>query len=172
MERALQELLDKQAITDLLRRYCRGVDRCDEELVRSVYHEDAFDDHGYWKGPGHEFATFITERLRAANTASLHSVTNVLIDLDGDLASCEAHVYASMVRRDSDPQMIDFFAGRYLDRLERRRNRWGITHRVVVLDWVRSDTGGPGPGWPVPLDDYAHGARRPDDPLYRRRADD
>ena len=167
MERALREVLDKQEIMELLVRYCRGVDRCDEALVRSVYHADAFDDHGYWKGSGHEFAAFITERLRTANTASLHSLANILIELDGDEAQCESHVYASMVRREGEPQTIDFFAGRYVDRVERRDGRWGISHRVVVMDWVRSDTGGPGPGWPVTLDDYARGARFPDDPIYR-----
>ncbi|MPZ60564.1 MAG: nuclear transport factor 2 family protein [Propionibacteriales bacterium] len=166
MEQALRDLLDKQEITELLMRYCRGVDRCDEALVRSVYHADAFDNHGYWKGSGHEFAAFITERLRAVNSASLHSLANVLIELDGDEAHCESHVYASMVRREGEPQMIDFFAGRYVDQVERRDGRWGISHRVVVMDWVRSDTGGPGPGWPVALDDYAQGARFPDDPIY------
>jgi hypothetical protein len=166
MDPSLRALLDKQEIMELLARYCRGLDRCDADLVRSVYHEDAFDDHGYWKGSGWEFAAFITERLAEANSSTLHSLTNVLIELDGDQASCESHVYASLVRRDADPQMIDFFAGRYLDRLERRQRRWGISHRLVVMDWVRSDTGGPTPGWPISLDSFAQGSRRPNDPLY------
>lgn len=39
----LQELLDKQAITEVLHQYCRGADRCDEELMMSCYHPDATD---------------------------------------------------------------------------------------------------------------------------------
>ena len=45
-ERALRVLLDKQEIHEVLMRYCRGIDRCDAELLHSVYHPDATDDHG------------------------------------------------------------------------------------------------------------------------------
>jgi hypothetical protein len=37
---ALMKLMDKQEIHDVLMRYCRGIDRCDEELLRSVYHPE------------------------------------------------------------------------------------------------------------------------------------
>lgn len=164
MDEALAQLVDKQAITQLLHRYCRGVDRCDVDLIRSVYHEGSVDNHGYWTGSGHDFAEFIVGRLTEANTATLHSVTNVLVELDGDAAACEAHVYASMVRRGGELAMADFFAGRYLDRLERRNGQWGVVERRVVMDWVRSGPVGPGSGWPVPLEGFAAGARTPDDP--------
>ncbi|MFF2108453.1 MULTISPECIES: nuclear transport factor 2 family protein [Rhodococcus] len=48
MNEDLKNLLDKQAITDVIHRYCRGVDRCDVEILKSVYHSDSYDDHGYW----------------------------------------------------------------------------------------------------------------------------
>ena len=47
----LQNLLDRQAILDCLNRYNRGVDRCDEELLLSAYHEDATECHGTFTGP-------------------------------------------------------------------------------------------------------------------------
>jgi len=37
---AVQTLLDKQEVYELLMRYCRAIDRCDEPLLRSVYHPD------------------------------------------------------------------------------------------------------------------------------------
>ena len=39
------ELADREAIRDCLYRYARGMDRCDEEMLRSAYWEDALDDH-------------------------------------------------------------------------------------------------------------------------------
>ena len=39
---ALQILLDKQEIHEVIMRYCRAIDRCDEELLSSVYHPDAW----------------------------------------------------------------------------------------------------------------------------------
>jgi hypothetical protein len=76
---ALELVRDRQAIHDVLMLYCRGVDRCDEDIVRAVYHADSYDDHGYWRGNGHDFAAFVTNRLREANSSTTHSVSNVLV---------------------------------------------------------------------------------------------
>ena len=41
----VQALLDKQEIRELIYRYCNAADRHDNELMRSLYHEDAIDEH-------------------------------------------------------------------------------------------------------------------------------
>src|SRR6516165_3676014 len=161
----VQALLDKQSIYEVLVRYCRGVDRCDEDLIRSAFHDDAYDDHGYWKGPGHELAPFLADRLRKANSATTHSLTNVLIEVDGDLARSEAQVHATLIRAGSDPAEVDVVGARYLDRFSRRAGRWRIDHRTVVLDWHTTEV------WPasapaVPTDGFVRGARCPEDPSY------
>jgi hypothetical protein len=162
---AIQALIDKQSIYEVLVTYCRGVDRCDEELIRSAFHDDSYDDHGYWKGPGHELAPFLADRLRTANAATTHSITNVLIELDGDVARSESQVHATLIRRGSDPVEVDVVGARYLDRFSRRAGDWRIEHRTVVLDWRRTDV------WPdsapaVPTEGFARGARHPEDPSY------
>jgi hypothetical protein len=165
MNDEIRALLDKQSIYEVLVRYCRGVDRCDEGLIRSAFHDDSYDDHGYWKGPGHDLAPFLADRLKKANSATTHSITNVLIELDGDVARSEAQVYATLIRRGSDPVETDVVGARYLDRLSRRAGTWRIEHRIVVLDWRKTEV------WPesapaVPTDGFARGARCPDDPSY------
>ena len=40
----VQILLDERDIREVLLRYCRGVDRCDAELISSCYHADAVDE--------------------------------------------------------------------------------------------------------------------------------
>ena len=46
-----QNLADRQAITDLIYRYCRSMDRIDAELGYSIWHEDATADYeGYYTG--------------------------------------------------------------------------------------------------------------------------
>ena len=47
---ALQRLLDKDQIYEVVCRYARGVDRGDEAMVRSTYHVDAYDDHVDYRG--------------------------------------------------------------------------------------------------------------------------
>src|SRR4029453_17525088 len=51
---AMQRLLDKQAITEVLHRYARGVDRCDRSILEIAYWPDAIDDHIIFKASGDE----------------------------------------------------------------------------------------------------------------------
>ena len=42
----IDAMLDKHEITELLYAYCNAADRHDHVKMRSLYHEDAYDDHG------------------------------------------------------------------------------------------------------------------------------
>lgn len=168
MNKDIQVLLDKQAIYEVLIRYCRGADRCDEELIRSVYHDDAYDDHGYWRGSGSDFARFVSARLTAANLATTHSITNVLMEVDGDSARSESQVMATLVRKGS-PRLADVMGARYLDRLSRRNGEWKIDERTVVLDWHKVEVLAEGQA-PISLEGFTRGARFPVDPVYRLMA--
>lgn len=169
MNSLINAMLDKQAIYEVLVRYCRGADRCDADLIGSVYHEDAYDDHGYWKGYGREFASFVSARLDAANVATTHSISNALIEVDGDFAYSESQVVATLVRKGS-PRLADVMGARYLDRLSKRNGEWKIDHRTVVLDWHKVEV------WteaeaPIPLTGFTRGSRFPDDPVYRLKTE-
>ena len=162
---ALTVLLDKQAIQEVLMTYCRGVDRLDEELVRSVYHPDAYDNHGYWRGKGWDFAPFVVARLRAANRCTMHSITNVLIDVGGELATAESHVNVTLVRRAESPSMADLMGARYVDRLSKRNGQWKIDERTVVLEWHKVERWSAGDA-PIALDAFTWGRRDRSDPVY------
>jgi hypothetical protein len=134
----LARWLDEQEILRVLYRYCRGSDRCDEELLRSVYHEDAYDDHGdQFRGPVSEYIPWVLELLRRRFETTNHQIGNVLVDLDGDVARVESYCTAHHVPRDpgGNPIMM-VFGCRYLDRFERRPGTdWRIARRVVVAEW-------------------------------------
>jgi len=51
----LQQLLDRHQIHDCILRYCSAVDRFDREMLLSVYHPDAMDDHGGFVGSAAQF---------------------------------------------------------------------------------------------------------------------
>lgn len=158
----LQTLLDERAITEVLHRYCRGVDRLDEELLRSAYHEDSHDDHGLFKGSGHDFARLVVKVLRDHADATMHSLSNIRIELDGDQARCESYVVARHWRETEDGPLLETAGGRYVDRLERREGEWKISDRLVVLDWGKVEP----VTRPFPMEGYARGQRSPDDPSY------
>ena len=62
LEARVQELLDREAIRDCLYRYCRGIDRLDEQALRSAYWEDATDRHGAYQGPASGFIQHALEK--------------------------------------------------------------------------------------------------------------
>ncbi len=119
--------------------YCRGIDRRDAELVRSVYHDDAIDDHGgaFLGGPD-DYVAWVMDHLLNF-VSSMHALQNILIDVDetGHAARVESYCIAHHVRAgDADELVMDAFACRYVDRFENRPGfGWRIAHRVVVAEW-------------------------------------
>ena len=134
---AIGALLDRLAIEDCLNRYCHAVDRCDPELLRSVYWPDATDDHVFWKGNAEDFVEFCMPILRSRDQ-TLHAISNHLIRIDGDEArsQCYYHAYERVRRKDGSSNDVTMH-GRYIDRFEKRDGEWRIAERKVVLDWWR-----------------------------------
>ena len=132
-------LLDKQAIYEVLVRYCRAIDRLDEELLSTVYHPDAWDDHGTFRAAAPDAVRELITRVRSLSKSSMHSITNVLIELHGDSARSEAHFIAWMRFDRERNEFIRALGGRYLDQFERRGGVWRIANRVVVQEWCRID---------------------------------
>jgi hypothetical protein len=132
----LQALLDRQAITDLLYRYCRSVDRLDIPLGHSIWHEDAIADYGetFYQGAGRGVIDLICAQHRGTLHHS-HQLSNILIDLDGDRAGSESYVTAVLrIQRDSQLMQVTAWS-RYVDRWSRRQGRWGLDKRVAIRDF-------------------------------------
>ena len=131
----LQELLDREAIRELVHAYCRAVDRRDFAWLRTLYHPDAIDDHTpYFNGPASEFIDQLPQ-IMAVNRVTSHQVTNLLVALDGDRAEGEVGVLAYHLM-DTEQGLVDFLVGgRYLDHYVRSGTGWQFMRRKIVLDW-------------------------------------
>jgi hypothetical protein len=134
LERAVHELQDRQAIHDCLMTYSRGVDRLDRELLLSVYHEDAIDDHGVFVGTPEEFADWAIAMHRRLHLSHQHCVFNYTCELDGDVAHTETYYMFVGMNQSGTP--LSMSGGRYIDRFEKRDGRWAIAARVCVRDWA------------------------------------
>lgn len=158
----LEQLADHVEIQQLLYRYCRGVDRGDRALIASVYHDDAQDDHGGFKGLGSDFANWIVDAMDRNRTIGQHHITNMLIEFDGDVAHGESYFLAFHpdVVPGSDEESLSFSGGRYLDRFEKRGGTWKIADRRVVFDWSRAPE--PPTPWSAAIG-ALHGQRRAED---------
>lgn len=139
VERELGALTDRERIRDVIYRYCRAADRADAALLKSCYWPDGFDDHGFFGGNAWEFADHVCSLLRLT-TATTHSCSNPIIDLDGHRAYCETQVDVIHRHLEGDDQVYEWGQCRYLDHFERRDGEWRILVRTVVADgvhWLR-----------------------------------
>jgi ketosteroid isomerase-like protein len=135
-ERAVAELLDKQAITEGLYRYCRSMDRMDKDLFRRTFHPDMVAQYT----PEHivrsaeEFIEWMWAHHRRYHNHS-HQVSNILIEVDGDEAGSESYVHARLTRRLPNGRFeLMTVMGRYIDRWEKRDGNWKIAHRRYLHD--------------------------------------
>ena len=157
------ELIARQEIHDVLVRYCRAVDRGDLDLLRSVYHPDATDDHGIFSGNAYEFAEWLLAQPGRDALVTQHHLTNVTVVLDGETSRAETY-FVAVHRRPGPPVTVGQFGGRYADTLTRRDGVWRIARRVVVHDWSLHTVHGP--EWPG-LESFVRGGQAPGDPAYR-----
>lgn len=156
----LRETADRSEIANLLGLYCRAIDRLDVDLLRSVYHPDAVDDHGAMKLNAHEFAAKIVAMLGAMCESTLHTVTHSVIEIDGTRATSESYFLATHSIAANESAIEQWFGptylaeqraagtlglrheyvcmGRYLDELEQRDGKWRIARRQITNEWATS----------------------------------
>jgi hypothetical protein len=142
----LDELQAKQQISEVLCRYCRGLDRMDKTLARSVWHEDGTAHyHDMYQGSGYGFVDWVWE-AHAPMERHSHQIANSIIQVQGDNASSETYVTVALwTLPDATGEQQEIIGrGRYLDRLSKREGLWAIDHREHILDMQTLNTLSPG----------------------------
>ncbi len=135
-ENIIRKLFDREAIRNLVNLYCRAADRHDHDLMRSLYHEDAIDDHGsFFKGLAMDFIAKLPE-IQAPMKILHHNVTTHIIELDEDEAEGEVYILAFHQVADKDTSYDVLIGGRYFDRYSKRDGVWKFSERAVVADWA------------------------------------
>jgi hypothetical protein len=133
-ESEVSELLAKQAIYDVVVRYCRAVDRLDMDLLRTCYHQDAQFYTGR-SGSIDEFVTWIMDNLPRFK-GTMHIVGNHLCQVSGDEATAETYGTSHHWGEPFADLTLNFATGfRYVDHFARRNGEWRILKRTLVLDW-------------------------------------
>jgi hypothetical protein len=132
---ALQTVIDKSQLADLVLTYCRACDRRDFALVRTLYHDDAIDEHGYmFTGTPDEFVAWLPQAMSQFE-ATVHSVSNMLFAVDGDTA--EGEIYTLAYHRTPAPNAQEIIiGGRYIDTYQKRNGVWKFFRRALACDYV------------------------------------
>ncbi|RYG01657.1 MAG: nuclear transport factor 2 family protein [Caulobacteraceae bacterium] len=131
----LERLLARQEITEQLHRYCRAMDRIDNDLGKRVWHHDGTADFGeLYRGTGAGWVEQVSVMHRTTCLTHSHMVSNILIEVDGATAASECLISAILVQEPDGRRIVREIRGRYLDRWSRRDGRWAIDHRHYVRD--------------------------------------
>jgi hypothetical protein len=155
---AVNALLDRVEIQDVLYRYGSCIDRRDYEGLRAVLADDLRAQYGNGdpiRGAD-ALVDWIDESTRGCAWQH-HFLSVYRIELDGDQAS--ALVYHTSHRAlEVDPGAAHVLVGRYHNVLRRRPDGWQITELLLEVLWAERRTdptgyleavGGRGPEFPV-----------------------
>lgn len=171
-EEKVLELWDKQAISEVIIKFARALDRMDGDLMKSTYWPDAIEEHQdpiypdlfHWNDNAHTFVPIAMKGFEALET-SQHRISNILIELDGDTAKAEAYVYAYHVAKDEkgvDHEGI--LGGRHLFNFVKKGDTWKIQHRNTIFDWNRNNKASA--VWSEKFEDKYRGQRDKSDASY------
>lgn len=166
LEARLQEVEDRQAIFDCIKRNARGNDRFDVELTTSSYHADGVHELGRKQISGREYGEHANHAHAALFDATLHNVTMHSCEIDGDVAHAES--YSLGVFLDKGAETGRMLAGRYLDRLEKRDGAWRIVLRRATVEVAIEGRATLPTGSTLPGSGYLKGGRDRSDLSYAR----
>ena len=128
----LEALLDKQDIHECLTRFSRGMDRFDRDCFLSAFWPDGVMAAGPFVGTPEECWDWAIPMHEAGQIAHHHSLLNVTIEIEGDMAHSETYYIFAARNRDHSNWIA---GGRYVDRLERRDGDWRIAMRHNAIEW-------------------------------------
>lgn len=137
MEAQLQDLLDKQAISEVIQRYSRTMDWLDDSGQASCYWPDADIDFGFFKGRADAWVPMVMEHERHA-VKRWHLLSAVMIRVKGDWAEAESYGITSGSSGKGQPSRM--YGGRYLDEFQKRNGEWRFSKRMYILDWTKTYT--------------------------------
>jgi 3-phenylpropionate/cinnamic acid dioxygenase small subunit len=135
----LQFLLDRAAISDVQLRYATGVDTRDWPLLRSCFTDEIETDFATaGRDPQRIKADDWIELVRrtvSGMEATQHMITNQVITLDGDEATCVAYVQARHHLPNEKGGSDQVMYGYYTNRFVRTAEGWKIRTRKLTVTW-------------------------------------
>jgi hypothetical protein len=168
METELRELLDKQAIAELLYAYGEGIDRRDAELLQSVFTAECQLHYGAYDHPARVLIDNWHADQPSAFLMTHHLYGNIAVRFyDADRARSITYFFAQHRARRDGRIVDEEVRGRYLDRLTKRDGRWRFAERTIVFDWSKIMPAESANWWDAPGDPAKVGAHGPADPAWR-----
>jgi 3-phenylpropionate/cinnamic acid dioxygenase small subunit len=135
LEARLQNLLDRDAIRDVLVRYATSLDDRAWDRLASCFTEDAVADYGtgIFKGP--EAIVGLCRRMLEPLEVSQHLLGSFEITVSGETAASRCYFHAQHVK--ARARLI--IAGTYADSLRNQDGQWLLEKRRLIVSWQDGD---------------------------------
>lgn len=125
---------EKDAIREVMARYCHALDSCRFADVAALFAEDGIwtTDYGQARGRAaiEELLTGTVPR-KGEGPQRKHYITNTIIRLDGDAADA---VSDYLIIRESENGLIPVMGGTYKDRFRKSGGDWLFARKELVHD--------------------------------------
>lgn len=170
LDPAIQALLDKKAIEEVLILFLRGCDRADMSLVERAYWPDGWEDHGgTFNGSAPDWIEAIRGRLPKSGLMN-HLMTNLMIELRSSTRAVAECYILTASRLKVKGEMFDTRTlARCVDTMEKRGDEWRILRRTMCWEWNEehpiTETWARGAITTDPTI-LRRGAKKPDDIIY------
>ena len=141
----LQMLLDRMEIIDTMNRYATSVDTRDWDLFFSCYTDEINVDMvsvGFPEPidmPAGEFLEIIRVAVSPFDSTQ-HLISNHVINVEGDNATCVCYLQAQHFRQDEDGVLALLIGGYYSNSLIRTPAGWRISKYKIVKTWSTTTT--------------------------------
>jgi len=136
----LRQLIDRQAIVDVTLRYGLAVDTNDWALFESLFADTVEVDvpvqrpGEYRSFSAHDWAESVRENV-AGYQSTHHMITNHLVTLDGDSATCRAYLQARHYLPNDSGDAFRDIGGWYDWELARQAEGWKVRRYKLTLAW-------------------------------------
>jgi 3-phenylpropionate/cinnamic acid dioxygenase small subunit len=133
---SLEELIDRQDITDLVSDLGRRLDERDFEGLRDLFTEDAAVTTPGGTATGYDALVEQARRRHSSDQGIQHVIANVLIDVDGDDARVRANLLVSFARTGPDDAQPFLLGEVYRFELRRTADGWRFTRLGSTPVWT------------------------------------
>ncbi|KAI0156089.1 hypothetical protein BJ166DRAFT_350504 [Pestalotiopsis sp. NC0098] len=144
IQRRLQRLEDKEAITALLNRYCRLADTHQWNDYVSCFLPDAVVQFDDWDDVvGREKIAALISSAEDRFQGQQHSLTNIELSIDGNEATGNCYLWFAATLDTSKPHNYHGFGGPYRFSFKRTDDGWKIATLKLRKIWAQNpDTEG------------------------------
>jgi hypothetical protein len=167
MQTELRELLDKQAIAELLYAYAEAIDRRDSGMLDRVFTGDCQLHYGAYDHPASVLIKSWGADSPPLFLMTHHLYGNIVVRFFGAERARSITYFFAHHRADRGGLIMDeMVRGRYLDRLIKQDGQWRFAERTIVFDWSKIAPADGSKWWDAPGSPAKVGAYGSADPAH------